>query len=141
MLNPGSYTRKMACFPGPKTLPRNNSLQNPQDAHHPCSPLSRNPAHPRSPLPVLLTAAVSAGINHPPLPGCVWRSCSHRSRMAGMAGAAGKQARAAGQLRQPAPSGWPRHGTVGNSTAWHSVARLRAAQHGVARLGTARHGG
>lgn len=79
-----------------------------------------------APLPVLLTAAVSAGINHPPLPGCVWRSCSHRSRMAGMDAAVGKRARVDGGLRcSQAP------GTVRHRTAQHGTAGLSTAQHGT----------
>jgi len=83
-----------------------------------------------APLPVLLTAAVSAGINHPPLPGCVWRSCFHRSRMAGMDAAVGKRARLDGQLRwSQAPSG---PGTGRHRTAQHGTAGLSPALHGAA---------
>lgn len=82
-----------------------------------------------APLPLLLTAAVSAGINHPPLPGCVWRSCSHRSRMAGMDAAVAKRARADGGL-------WCSQAPGRCGTARHSAARL-----GSARLSTARRGG
>lgn len=56
MLNPGSCTRKMACFPGPKALPRDNARENRRDSQSPRSPLG-DPAHP-APLPPLLTAAV-----------------------------------------------------------------------------------
>jgi len=121
----------MACFPGPKTLPRNNSLTNHQDPQHPRSPPGRNPAYP-SPLSALLTAAVSAGINHPPLPGCVWRSCAHRSRMAGMLElrAAGRRDSSATGPLPAAPQrlGLARLGTARLGTAW-----LCKARHGSAR--------
>lgn len=136
MLNPGSYTRKMACFPGPKTLPRNNSLQNPQDAQHPRSPLSRNPAHPCSPTGATYGSCLSwnksssiAGLRLEEL----LSSLSHGGDgwSCGQAGASGWTAPAA-RTERPA--------TARHSLEQHGVARRGTAQNSTARRGTAWNG-
>ena len=129
MLNPGSYTRKMACFPGPKTLPRNNSLKNHQDSQYPCSPLRRNPAHPRSPIGATHGSCLSwnksssiAGLRLQEL----LSSLSHGGDgwSCGQAGAGGWTA--------PAAAGSPHRA----AREWLGTARLGTARLGRARLGT-----
>lgn len=129
MLNPGSYTRKMACFPGPKTLPRNNSLKNHQDSQYPSSPLRRNPAHPRSPIGAThgscLSWNKSSSIAGLPLQELL-SSLSHGGD-GWSCGRAGRQAGRRGGWTAPVAAGSP-----------YRAARERL---GTARLGSARRGG